>query len=134
MFLAQLEESYKKSFLELAFAVAEANGIVADEERKIISAYYHELGIEESGYQIIGCSVEEALQGFKDAPKEVKNAIFLEMMYLVLADYQYDEAEKDVVKLLMSYLQVSQEGHDQVVTWVGKMQELYQEAIQFVAG
>jgi len=96
MFLSQLSEVEKNAFLSLSILASKANGVFAEEEKMVIQAYCMEMGIP-SFDEDSAMAMEEVVKVFKEAAPRSKKIAFLELMGVVYADGEFDDAEEDFV-------------------------------------
>jgi hypothetical protein len=134
MYLSKLNEKEQEYFLELAYYVSNYNDKFADEQKLLINQYRDEMLLFEENYQIEKLDLEEILNVFKESSEENKNAIFLEIMSLILSDNVYDKKEKEVISIIEEELNIPSENHDLAVDWVKDMQDLYSRADSFING
>ena len=133
MYLSKLNEKEQEYFLELAYYVSNYNDKFADEQKMLINQYRDEMLLFEENYQIRELDLEKILDVFKESSDENKNAIFLEIMAVILSDNVYDKKEKEVISIIEKELNIPTEKHDLAVNWVKDMQNLYNRADSFIS-
>ena len=102
MFLNQLENDNKELFLKVCVLAALSNGLFANEEKEMISAYCREMNIPEN---IPECSesIEDIAAVLAEKASDVeKNIIVLEVLGLVKSDGLYEDKEKAFMETLVS--------------------------------
>ena len=134
MYLRRLNREEQENFLELAYSAANYNDNFAKEQKGLINEYRNEMLLDKDEYQIQEKELNDILDFFADSAKEVKNAVFLEIMALILSDDIYCDLEQEIVAIIEDRLEISEGKHDQAVQWVKDMQELYGRAEAFVSG
>lgn len=134
MYLRRLNREEQENFLELAYCAANYNDNFAKEQKGLINEYRNEMLLDKDEYQIQEKELNDILDFFADSAKEVKNAVFLEIMALILSDDIYCDLEQEIVAMIEDRLEISEGKHDQAVQWVKDMQELYGRAEAFVSG
>lgn len=93
MFLNQLSELEKETFLSLAVRAAESNGDFNEDEYGMIEEYCKEMGI--SFFDVRHTkTVDEIIDIFKTAEESHKKIVLLESIGLMYADGTFDDEEK----------------------------------------
>jgi len=134
MYLRRLNREEQNNFLELAYCAANYNDKFADEQKGLINEYRTEMLLDEDEYEIQEKEIDNILNFFEDSSEEIKNAVFLEIIALILSDNIYDDKEQEVISIIEEHLEISEGKHDEAVKWVEDMQELYGRAEAFVSG
>lgn len=134
MFLHQLNRNEKELFLELAYVVAKCDGNIGEEENDIIQTYRKEMMFDKDEYQLKDLAIDDILTGLKNSKNQVKNAVFIEIMAIVLADDIYHEKEKELVSIIKRHLDISTQTHDLIVKWILDMKSLYERANIIING
>lgn len=132
MYLRDLNLKEKKNFLELAYFVANYNQKFADEQKQLINEYRAEMFLSQDEYEIKGKEINEILDFFKDDSTQTKNAIFLEIMSLILSDDIYDEKEREVVAMIEDKFEITKEEHDEAVSILEGINDIYRRAEKFI--
>ncbi|MGM0410282.1 MAG: hypothetical protein ACQEQF_05905 [Bacillota bacterium] len=132
MYLRKLNREEQKNFLELAYCAANYNDKFADEQKGLINEYRTEMLLDENEYKVQEKKLKDILDFFKGSSKTIKNAVFLEIMALILSDNIYDKKEQEVISIIRDYLEIAGGKHDKAVQWVKDMQDLYGRAEIFV--
>jgi len=93
MFLHLLNKVQEHLFLELAIKAAEVNGIVTDEETKMIDEFAREMMIEP--FYVLDSSVEDILDKIDNLSfRKVKKICLFEVLGIMFSDSEYDDEEK----------------------------------------
>lgn len=124
MFLDQLQPDEKIAFLELAYLLASADGILAVKEELILEEYRHELQIDEK-YKIRHLSIEEILKAFQS--ERSKNVALTELFRLIFSDGVYQDEERNSVQLIKTYFGFDPHQFQSFKDWVLKIRELSEE-------
>ena len=132
MYLRILDREEQKNFLELAYCAANYNQKFSDEQENLINEYRDEISLGREEYEIQEKELEDILNSFTDCSQKKKNAIFLEIMALILSDNIYDEKEREVIFIIANHLNIEEDQHDEAVGWVKDMQELYERSENFI--
>ena len=134
MYLRRLNREEQNNFLELAYCAANYNDKFAEEQKGLINEYRTEMLLDEEEYEIQEKELDDILDFFEDSSEEIKNAVFLEIVALILSDNIYDDKEQEIISIIEDNLEISEGKHDEAVRWVEDMQELYGRAEAFVSG
>lgn len=98
MFLKSLNPTEKENFMKLAVAIIKADGIVAEAEMQILSAYADEMQIPVCGLEEQD-NVTEVLDAFAIASTpQTKRIVFVELLALAFADGIYADEEQAFVE------------------------------------
>lgn len=130
MFLQQLNEEEKVAFLELAYIIAKANGIIDDKEHQMLVAYQKEMELEIDLETHPIRPFQEVVNIFKD--KKIKRIVFLESLAVAFADGIYHEEQKEHIHELKQYFSISDDDYESFKTWINKMNSLYYEAVELL--
>ena len=96
MFLNQLNQNEKEAFMSLSVHVANANGILANEEKEMIQEYCREMGIDSFDEKDIA-SMDNVLAVFEQSDLRIKIIVLLEILGLAYADGEYEDSEDNFV-------------------------------------
>lgn len=133
MFLNQLTEEEKKSFIQLAYYIATKDDKYATEEKQIIEQYAIEMNIRiDDVINETEIDVDSLIRLFENSKSDIVKKVFIELMGLVLVDKEYNESEE---KLLIKYVEIYSLGSEYlkaVKKWVEKMNDLYQELTELI--
>lgn len=133
MFLYMLNQKEKEGFLDLAFAISTYDGEFAPEEKGMIEQYRKETGLDSNEYSINKkIEIENILKVFSDSEKTVKNAIFIEILGLVLCDQNFSEKEKLVIREVMEKLRIPEKQFELTVEWINDLNKVYQRANELI--
>lgn len=102
MFLSLLNLQQKKLFMSLAYILADSDGDYSDYEKVAIKGYLKEMDIEMPKDQ-----ADTNLEYVVDKLNEIssmreKRIIIFEIIGLAMADYNYDDGERKIVKDAMN--------------------------------
>ncbi len=133
MFLSQLTDYEKETFMKLAYEIANKDGDFAEEEKMILSQYAQEMNMsfEADNYQDI-VSVIDLIESFKQSDFSTVKKIFIELMGLVLVDNEYNQVEAEILE---QYIEVHGLDSDHLVkvkNWVERMTSLYSELSELI--
>ncbi len=95
MYLNRLSTDDKMGFLILAKKAAKSNADITAEEKALISDYCIEMNIAPIAFDDIpDIALEDIAAGFSQRDQQSKNIILFELMGMMYADGNIDEAEK----------------------------------------
>lgn len=104
MYLAQLNDENKKSFLFLCHCIASSNGVYDESEAVLLDQFQKEMGtsfeLGEIKESESSDNIEKVLTGVSDI--ESQRIFFLELMVLVYANDNYDETQKYIIDTVKS--------------------------------
>lgn len=100
MFLNQLSDKEKHAFLNLSYFAAKSNGIIEDAENEMIQEYCREMDLAPFVAET-ETSMDEIFHVFEESTESNKKIIVLELMGLMYADGDFDEAEREFVNRLV---------------------------------
>ncbi|MEW9124499.1 MAG: hypothetical protein AB2421_17435 [Thermotaleaceae bacterium] len=133
MFLHMLNRKEKEGFLDLAFSVSAYDGEFTVEEKGMIEQYRKETGLDSSEHRINEkAEIENILKVFDDSEKTVKNAIFIEILGLVLCDQNFAEKEKVIIGKVMEKLQIPEKQLEPTMQWINDLNKVYQRANELI--
>lgn len=130
MFLNVLELPEKKAFLKLAHLVARVDGIINEDEEKIIATYLKEMQVPE--FEFENLPLDSIISFFEK--ESSKNIVFIEILGLIFADGTYSEEERVVLKQIKQAFGFTPEKYAQYKSWVQKINETYQEGLHLIYG
>ena len=108
MYLINLSENVKKSFIELAYLVAVSDNNFGEEEKIVMEAYKNELQIEYDFQTMDGSiNLDAVVQSLcAEANEAEKKIIVFEIIGLAMTDNQYDDEEKKMIKQINEAFQL----------------------------
>ena len=113
MFLNQLSYPEKKMFLDLSVHIAKANGVLAAEEKALISQYCNEMQLP--AIELYETEpMETVTDYFSLADIKVKKIVLLEILGLAYVDGAYDEAEEKLVKQFSQDIGIGSEDYEKL--------------------
>jgi tellurite resistance protein len=130
MFLHELNKEEKAAFLELAHLVAISNGIIDENEQKMLDTYEREMGLNFKIQNLEDLSLEGIIPAFKS--EKSKKIVFLEAIAIAFADGIYDEDEKKLLQELKIEFGISKEEYEEFKGWITKVNSLYAQAAELV--
>lgn len=125
MFLHQLQEEQKKSFLALAIKTIAADGVKDPREENAILAMRREMGLWAETRLPQG-SVEELAAVFDD--QKSQRILMMELLGLVYADEKYQRQEQRILRGLAKLFGLEEEEAGRMENWVLRQMELNREA------
>ena len=131
MFLSILNSQEKEDFLNLIINVAEIDGDFTESEKNQIGAYVLEMGLNLKEREEYNKSNETLLNILSKSSNEVKKAIFVEVIALMLVDGMKNEEE-----ILLSQMQnefgLTKQFKDDAINWYSEMLPLYKKGFELV--
>lgn len=104
MYLAQLNNENKKSFLFLCHCIASSNGVYDESEAVLLDQFQKEMGTSFDLGEIKDSesedNIEAVLAGVSDIDSQ--RIFFLELMVLVYANDNYDETQRHIIDTVKS--------------------------------
>ncbi|TVX97405.1 TerB family tellurite resistance protein [Cohnella terricola] len=132
MFLHFIQErEHREAFLELAHAVANADGFVSGNEKRYLQAVRTELGLEDH-LRVVPRHRElsEVLSGIQD--QRVQHLFFLEILLLAYADGDYCDEEKQIVMDMKRMFGVPDETYEAFKSWAIAYDQLKTQGMQLI--
>jgi len=110
------EKEHKRAFLDLARAVANADGFVSGNEMRYLQAVGIELGFEEPVRLVAPVrELSDILGGILDT--QLRHLFFAEILLLVYADGNYNDEEKEIVMDMKRIFDISDETYEAFRSW-----------------
>lgn len=131
MFLAELSEKQKVSFLSLAHKLISADGIMNPSELSMLAQYKMEMGLPASSELVIQ-DVQETIPNFSDAPSSIKKKVLFELVALACSDDDYDTSEHSLLKSICTSFDLDNSFLVTSKEYVGKLMSLYAEINELV--
>jgi uncharacterized tellurite resistance protein B-like protein len=131
MFLGTIDETYKKSVLDLALYIAESDNEFSETEKSVIDAYRQEMGLT---YQPQKKELKIIFDSLSQADSNDKRKILFEMAALVIADGSYSDEEEKIVKEISAAFNISDDFITQAIEIIDDLNMLYLKASKLVTG
>jgi len=131
MFLSLLQDTEKEDFLNLIINVAEVDGKFTDAEKNQINAYALEMGLHIQDKTAYNKSTDDLLENFTKSSIEVKKAVFVEIIALMLVDGMQDE-ESEMLKNMQAKFGFDTTYTNDVIAWYKQMLPLYRKGFELV--
>lgn len=130
MFVNLLNNEQKLYFGTLVTMAMHIDNEVAEEELEVIEGYKRELGFEE--LEMVTHDIDEVINYFKGASETVKNAIYLEVVTVVLADRVLKNEENVLLDKLALAFRYDAAKKNQFINTVKRLQNVYEEIFELV--
>lgn len=115
MFLNSLNPTEKDNFMRLAMTLIKADGVVEESEKQILSAYANEMQIQVSSLDE-QCDTDKVIEELaKSSSLKTRRIIFLELLALAFADWNYVAEEKELLKCLANAFELDRTFIDRAV-------------------
>ncbi|MFW6029501.1 MAG: hypothetical protein ACOCRO_04530 [Halanaerobiales bacterium] len=128
MFLNLLNMKEQELFLELAYYVAKSDTIFAEEERILIETFRQEVSLGESDYEIKDLNLNQILDGLSQIDSKKQKVIFMEIMALVMSDEEFNKKEQEIIAILKTKWNISDNLYNRIINWINDLQTLYSKA------
>lgn len=129
MFLNQLSDEQKKTFLALANKLMMADGQIDPREETLFMSMRQEMGLWQE-FRLPQGSVEELAARFPD--RKSRGVVMLELLGLVYADDRFQAQEQKLLRGLANLFEISQEEADSMEAWVLRQKEQLKQAFDFM--
>lgn len=123
MFLDVLNKDEKEWFMDLAIKATEANGEVAKEEINMLHAFAAEMKIPAR----TKCErdLDSILKDFVDnSSKKSMKVVLFELIGIIFADNEFDDAEKKFINSVTDSFQISSELKDEMISEINEYSSL----------
>jgi tellurite resistance protein len=131
MFLSILNNEEKEDFLNLIINVAEIDGDFSEKEKNQIGAYVLEMGLSLKEKNEYNKSNESLLNTLSQSSNEVKKAIFVEVIALMLVDGMKDE-EKVILEKMQNKFEFDESFKEKAINWYSEILPLYKKGFELV--
>ena len=124
MFLANLSDNQKKSFLSLARKLIEADGLLQKDELSTLEQYKREMNLpaDHTGGEE---TWEESISVFQAEPTSVKKQIAFELLALACSDREYAKEEELLLEKLRTSLELEEDFFMQGRAYLRELVSLY---------
>lgn len=132
MFLNQLNQKEKETFMSLSVHVANSNGILADEEKEMIQEYCREMGLD-SFNEKDAVPMEDVLTVFKQSDLHIRKIVLFEILGLAYADGEYEDTEDDFIIQFATAIGLNKETVEEQETLLVEYLEILKKIVQIVS-
>ena len=131
MFLNKLNADEKVMFINLANHAAMANGVIDEEEVKLMKEYCKEMDVS---YDAInpGITMERIIDFLRQAEKSHQRIILFELIGLMYAEGEFDDDEKRFVLDFSGKVGISRDELAHQISLVNRYMKVLQEISQVV--
>ncbi|MBQ9518615.1 MAG: hypothetical protein IJR59_01825 [Firmicutes bacterium] len=124
MYLEALNNKEKELFLSLAYNLSAAGKDYSPEERVTVASYCREMGID-FDMSKVNLSVDEVIDEISSVcSPQIKRIIVFEAMRLTLADLDYDDDERAILKKAFEKFGLDMSFHDSCEALINDFIEL----------
>jgi len=116
MFLSFLNQKERENYLELANYVAKSDSNVDDSEVNWIEKVKKEIDLE--NYEIQEKPFDDIMNELDSASFISKTSILLDIMNLVMADFDYKHEEQKVIKKIREKWNIDDEQYNSILFWL----------------
>lgn len=120
----------QEAFLELAHIAAMSDGIMSEEEEKLLHTYRSEMGFTSSDYTLKNVELAQCAAAL--CSKKSRNIVFIELLALIMADGEYHEDEKELLVELKQALGIQQDYYERCKAWISSINTVYQEGFSLL--
>ena len=132
MYLEALNNREKELFLSLAYNLSAADKDYSPEERVTVAAYCREMGIDFDMGKV-NLSVDEVIDEIsRDCSPQIKRIIVFEAMRLTLADLDYDDDERVILKKALEKFGLDIAFHDSCEALINDFIELQEKINELI--
>lgn len=107
MFLAELSKENQKYYLEVAYALVNADGKVTEEELNNLNLYKAEIPDMSDINDYKTNSISEPLKKLSLLDNKTKKKVYFELISLAYTDAEYSVEEKELIKSVISGFELS---------------------------
>ncbi len=132
MFLNVLNLEQKTAFLELAHMLANADGVVVNEEETLLLAYESEMQMERGAYKVKGISLQSVLEKFSD--ERSRKIAYVEILALAQVDSLICDREQSIIDKVEKVFAITTEQKERFLNWLERLNQLYAEGSELVYG
>ncbi len=102
MFLAELSKENQKNYLEVAYALVNADGKVTEEELNNLNLYKAEIPSMSDINDYKTNSISETIKKLSLLDNKIKKKVYFELVSLAYTDSEYSVEEKELIKSIIS--------------------------------
>ena len=132
MFLDQLNKKEKKTFMSLSVHMANANKIIADEEKEMIQEYCREMGLVSFDIKD-AIPMEDVLGVFQQSDLHIRKVVLFEILGLAYADGEYENSEDAFVIQFAKAIGLSKETVEEYETLLLEYLGILKKIVQIVS-
>lgn len=107
MFLAELSKENQKNYLEVAYALVNADGKVTEEELNNLNLYKVEIPGMSDINDYKTNSISETIKELSFLDNKTKKKVYFELVSLAYTDSEYSVEEKELIKSIISVFGLS---------------------------
>lgn len=131
MFLNILNDEQKKLFLKLAIKAAEANDIITDEEKNMISSFAKEMQIQP--FYSVNENMECLLNRMCCISSTKTKRIFLfEILGIIFSDSEYDDKEKNFISEIIKAFNIEESVVTEMTNIINEYTHLYKKITSII--
>ncbi len=132
MFLNQLNKKEKETFMSLSVHMANANKIIADEEKEMIQEYCREMGLVSFDIKD-AIPMEDVLGVFQQSDLHIRKVVLFEILGLAYADGEYENSEDAFVIQFAKAIGLSKETVEEYETLLLEYLGILKKIVQIVS-
>lgn len=132
MFLNQLNKKEKETFMSLSAHMANANKIIADEEKEMIQEYCREMGLVSFDIKD-AIPMEDVLGVFQQSDLHIRKVVLFEILGLAYADGEYENSEDAFVIQFAKAIGLSKETVEEYETLLLEYLGILKKIVQIVS-
>lgn len=115
MFLMDLKEEHRKTFLDLAQYTMRVDMCVTSSESWMLMKFTEECGFFDNEYRPRKRPLEEIMRDFENTSRSDKKIIIFELYRMILADGQFHEKQKELVKTIAERWKLKMEEINEII-------------------
>lgn len=132
MFLSTLDDSQKRAYLNLAYKLIAADGVLDKREMDMLERYKTEMSFT-FDLNSLNQDVDTAIEVFKNADKVVKKRVLFELMGLSYADDEQSDTEKAFLEQISAMFGISPSDLELCRVYVCEVMDVYKKIGRFIA-
>lgn len=123
MFLEEFNKKESVVFINLVQLLANADEILAKNEKNLIADYMKELLL--TNENIKSLSFQESISELKASTDRIKNIIYFELVGVAISDGSYDSKEIDFLNKLACEFNISKDKQQDFLDYFKKVKDAY---------
>ena len=123
MFLEELNKKESVVFINLVQLLANADEILAENEKNLIADYIKELSL--TNENIKSLSFQESISELKVSTDRIKNIIYFELVGVAISDGSYDSKEIEFLNKLACEFNISKDKQQDFLDYFKKVKDAY---------
>lgn len=132
MFLVELNERERKTFLELAYHAMSSDGEIAVEEEEVFRSYAYECEMPE--YQFQGTEIATLTTSTKAYTKRKRRIMLIELWGIILSDGEIGEKEAEWMEKVAKDMELSSGQSRRIRRWAQDFVDIIGDGYRLLEG